>query len=210
MPLAKCSGGREPGSDPGQRARLRGGKNRMHPSIMRKRLARRQESTKNGLRQLNTKINSEAQYITAHKLHMSSQNGEGKRTGVRMKKVFIERVPAVPPSQEVGASTRGGWKHVPEGDELLPEPLPQSEGEEVEEAGRGRARQAALVHDRRRTTAEIPVPTEASDLLCQALLFFSLDFWSWGQGDSGRGAGGVAEPGAPGTRSNSITSDLGQ
>lgn len=114
-----------------------------------------------------------------------------------MKKVFIERVPAVPPSQEVGASAWGGWKHVPEGDELLPEPLPQSEGEEVEEAGRGRAQHAALVHDRRRTTAEIPVPIEASDLLCQALLFFCLDFWSWGQGDSGRVGCGARCPGNP-------------
>ena len=33
------------------------------------------------------------------------------------------------------------------------------------------------------------MPTEASDLLCQALLFFSLNFWSWGQGNSGRGVG---------------------
>lgn len=109
-----------------------------------------------------------------------------------MKKVFIEfqtRDPAVPPSQEVGASTWGGWKHVPEGDELLPAPLPQSESEEVEEADRGRAQHAALVHDRRRITAEIPVPTEASDLPCQAFLFLCLDFWSWGQGDSGQEGG---------------------
>ena len=67
-----------------------------------------------------------------------------------------------------------------------PELLPQSESEEVEEADRGRAQHAALVHDHRRITTEIPVPTEASDLLCQAFLFICLDFWSWGQGNSGQ------------------------
>lgn len=79
----------------------------------------------------------------------------------------------------------------------------------MEEADRGRAQHAALVHDHRRITTEIPVPTEASHLFCQAFLFLCLDFWSWGQGDSGQEGGG-AEPGAPGSRSNSITSDLGQ
>ena len=96
MPLAKCSGCQEPGNEPGQRAPQRGGKSRTHPSITRKHLARRRESTKNGLRQLNTKINSEAQYITAHKLHVYSQNSKGKRTEVRMKKVFISSRPESP------------------------------------------------------------------------------------------------------------------